>query len=112
MPKQITNVDIFDRLERLRLELSKQIESTSRDHKSELADLRRQFETLEAGRLTRLEGRMNDFVVSQANRDAGLKENQAVMSTKFLVIWSLAGAIMVATLTAAAYRVIVGGTPR
>lgn len=113
--KQVTNADIYniaqenqDRQERLRLELTKLINNTSRDHKAELADLRRQFETLEAGRLTRLEGRMNDFVVAQANRDAGIKENQAVMSTKFLVVWSLAGAIVVATVTALAYRIIVG----
>lgn len=106
MTRPITNVDIFDRLERLRLELSKQIDITSRDHKDELADLRRQFETLEAGRLTRLEGRMNDFVVAQANRDAKIKENQAVMSTKVIIVGAIALAIFYGLVDAVARKVV------
>jgi hypothetical protein len=106
MTKQITNVDIFDRLERLRLELSKQIDVTSRDHKVELADLRRQFEVLEAGRLTRLEGRMNDFVVAQANKDAKYGEAQATLSTKFLIAGAIALAILYALADAFARKVV------
>lgn len=106
MPKQITNVDIFDRLERLRLELSKQIDSTSRDHKAELADLRRQFETLEAGRLTALEKRMNDFVVAQANRDAKYRETQATLSTKFVIIGAIALAVLYGLIDAVARKYI------
>lgn len=106
MTKQVTNVDIFDRLERLRLELSKQIDSTSRDHKAELGDLRRQFETLEAGRLTALEKRMNDFVITQSQRDAKYSEAQATLSTKFVVVGVIAVAILYGLVDAFARKVI------
>lgn len=108
--RNVTNVDIYDRMERLRVEITNQIDRTSRDHKTELADLRRQFETLEAGRLTALEKRMNDFVISQANQDAVLKQNTATLSAKFVIIYSIIGAIFVAFITAYAYRLIVGTT--
>jgi ABC-type phosphate transport system auxiliary subunit len=103
---KVTNVDIFDRLERLRLELSRQIDSTSRDHKAELGDLRRQFEVLEAGRLTALERRMNDFVIAQAGRDAKYSEVQATLSTKFVIIGVIALAVLYGLIDAFARKVI------
>lgn len=51
---------------------------------------------------------MSDFEVAQSKRDAVINNNQAVMSTKFLVIWGIAGSIFVAIVTATAYRMIVG----
>lgn len=96
--KPITNDKIYDLVNSARLEL-----------KGDIRDLRNQFDTLEAGRLTRLEGKMNDFEVSQVKRDGTLSQTQAIMSTKFLIIWSIAGAVAVAILTAGAYRLIVGG---
>lgn len=96
--RNVTNVDIYDRMERLRIEITEQINRTSADHKSELGDLRRQFETLEAGRLTAVEKRMNDFVVTQISRDAVLKQNQALLSNKFLIASGIAIAIFNALL--------------
>lgn len=90
MPREISNADIYDRLERLRIEVTKRIDDTSREHKIELGDLRRQFETLEAGRLTRLEGKMTDFEISQVKRDSLISTNQAVLSTKVMVIITIA----------------------
>ena len=96
--RNVTNTDLYDRLDRLRIEITDQINRTSADHKSELGDLRRQFETLEAGRLTAVEKRMNDFVVTQVSRDAAIKQNQAVLSTKFLIAVGIAIAIFNALL--------------
>lgn len=104
--KSVTNVDIFDRLERLRLELSKQIDSTSRDHKAELTDLRRQFETLEAGRLTALEKRMNDFVITQTQRDSKYSEAQATLSTKFVIVGAISLAILYGLANAVASKIV------
>ncbi len=88
--RAITNVDIYDRLERLRLEITQQINDTSKAHKAELSDLRRQFETLEAGRLTRLEAKMGDFEVNQVRKDSTMQRNQAVLSTKVMIIAAIA----------------------
>jgi hypothetical protein len=80
--RPITNDRLYDTLNSMRLEL-----------KSDIGDLRRQFETLEAGRLTRLEGKMSDMEISQMRRDNIIKTNQAVISTKFLVLATVGVAI-------------------
>lgn len=90
----VTNERLYDALNSMRLEL-----------KSDITDLRRQFETLEAGRLTRLEGKMSDYEVAQAKRDANLSTNQAVLSTKVIIIAGIANIILVAIATAFFMRV-------
>lgn len=81
--RPISNDRLYDALNSMRLEL-----------KSDIGDLRRQFETLEAGRLTRLEGKMSDFEVSQAKKDANLDKNQAILSTKFVIIGGIGMTIL------------------
>lgn len=76
--RPVTNDKIYELVNSTRLEL-----------KGDLRDLRTQFEQLESGRLTRLEGKMSDFEVNQVKRDSKLTENQAVLSTKVVVIISI-----------------------
>jgi hypothetical protein len=85
----VTNERLYDALNSMRLEL-----------KADITDLRRQFETLEAGRLTRLEGKMSDYEVKQAQRDASFSTNQAVLSTKVIIIAAIGNVILVALATA------------
>lgn len=76
--RPVTNDKIYELVNSTRLEL-----------KGDLRDLRTQFEQLESGRLTRLEGKMSDFEVNQVKRDSKLTENQAILSTKVVVIISI-----------------------
>lgn len=82
--RTITNDKLYDALNSMRLEL-----------KGDIRDLRNQFDTLEAGRLTRLEAKMGDFEVTQAKRNNLVDRNQAVLSTKVLVMWGIAGSVFV-----------------
>jgi len=107
--RPITNDKIYELIDKSRLEQKNDMQTLAKSLTAEMADLRRQFETLEAGRLTRLEGRMNDFVVAQANKDAAIKQSAATLSAKFVIIYSIIGAIFVAFLTAFAYKVVGAG---
>jgi hypothetical protein len=84
--RPITNADIYDRLDAQRKELTRLIQDSSREHKSELTDLRRQFETLEAGRLTRLEGKYQDLQVQFIKLSSIDSENNAVVSKQMAII--------------------------
>lgn len=91
--RPVSNDSIYKLVNDTRLEVKSDIAASHLQLSGDLNDLRRQFETLEAGRLTALERRMNDFVVAQSNKDGKLSQNQAVLSTKILTIWSIGGAI-------------------
>lgn len=93
--KSITNDKLYDSLNSMRLEL-----------KGDIRDLRNQFDTLEAGRLTRLESKMADFEVGQARRDSQMKENQATLSTKFVVLGTIGLAILYGLANALALKLI------
>lgn len=106
--RPVTNDLIYQLLDKSRLEQKSDMLALSSSLTKEMSDLRRQFETLEAGRLTKLEARMNDFVLQQANRDAVMRQSTATLSAKFVIIYSIIGAIFVAFITAFFYRLIVG----
>ncbi len=95
--RSITNDKIYDLVNSVRLEL-----------KADIVGLRSDFNNLEAGRLSQLEKKVNKFELDQARRDSKVKEEQATLSTKFLIVWSIVGAISIAIVTALAYRFIVG----
>lgn len=84
MAGSVTNDKIYELVNSARLEL-----------KSDIGDLRRQFETLEAGRLTRLEAQMNQFEISQVKKDSTMQQNQAVLSNKVLILWGIANIILI-----------------
>lgn len=112
--KQVTNQDIYDRLDRLRIEVTKRIDDTSKDHKSELADLRRQFETLEAGRLTRAEGNISELrleiqkmINTIDTKIDAVKQSGGTLSAKFAIIGSITLIILSGFSAALFYRWIV-----
>ena len=100
----VTNRDLYDAVNGLRTELGGAVQR-----------LDDKFTSLEAGRLTRAEGNISDLRIEiqkmlnsvDAKIDS-VKQAGGTLSTKFTIIWSLAGAIIVAVVTAAAYRLIVG----
>jgi len=102
--ENITNSKIYDLLNAMRLEL-----------KGDIRDLRNQFDTLEAGRLTRAEANISDLridlqkAINQFN--AGLSGDalrSSKISTTQALVTGILGAIGVALLTALAYKLIVG----
>lgn len=92
---EISNDKIYELLNAMRLEL-----------KGDIGDLRRQFETLEAGRLTRLEGKVQDMQVADIRQQATLREGQAVISTKVLILFTIGYIILTGILTAVFTRVL------
>lgn len=83
--KNVTNDRLYDAITNTRLEL-----------KADISDIRHQFESLETGRLTRLETKITEFEINQIKRDSALKQNQAVLSTKFLVLMGIGNIILTA----------------
>lgn len=102
--RPITNDKLYDALTTIRQENN----ATRLEIKGDIRDLRNQFDQLETGRISRLESKMGDFEVAQTKRDAQMSQNQAVLSTKFLIIWSMVGAVFVATATTVTTRIIMG----
>lgn len=88
--KNITNDKLYDALTGMRLEL-----------KSDITRLESKFDTLEAGRLTRAEGHINDLRLElqkaittfTTDNDAN-KVVQASLSTKFVIIGAIGSAIL------------------
>ena len=79
MPSQrYSNEDIFDRLERLRVEVKGDIQINYNSLKQDVQGLRSDFNTLEAGRLTAVEQRTNT-----------LEKNQGIQNYKLYVLWSI-----------------------
>ena len=72
----ITNSNLYDRLEQLRKELTSDIKSNARDLKDDIHGLRTDFNTLEAGRLTKLEETLNKMQV-----------NQGIANTNLYILW-------------------------
>ena len=85
---EVTNDKIYDLLNAMRLEL-----------KGDIRDLRQQFDTLEAGRLTRLEGQVRDIQIQDVKDQAKLREGQAVISTKVVILFTIGYTILTAILT-------------
>lgn len=85
---EVSNDKIYDLLNSMRLEL-----------KGDIGELRRQFETLEAGRLTRLEGKVQDMQVADIKTQSKLSENQAVISTKVVIMFAIGDILFTALLT-------------
>lgn len=88
--KPITNANLYDSLNTMRLEL-----------KGDIRDLRNQFDTLEAGRLTRAEGNISDLrlelqkAVNLINTTS-LKDKEATSSlnAKFVILGVIGTAIL------------------
>lgn len=99
----ITNKDLYDSLNGVRLEL-----------KSDIKDLRAQFELLEAGRLTRAEGNINSLrgdlqkAVTDLNGSIAIVRQQGgVLSAKAAIIGTIIVVLFSAFVTALFYKLIV-----
>lgn len=90
----ISNSKIYELLNAMRLEL-----------KGDIRDLRNQFDTLEAGRLTRLESSFRDFQVEAART----KAIEKTLSNKFLAVQGVA-MILLAAAASAFFLWVFGGT--
>lgn len=115
--RQVTNQDIYDRLDRLRLEVTKRIEDTSREQKNELTDLRRQFENLETGRLTRAESNLNILgldlqkaITTLNGKIDGVSATGGSLSARATVVGSIILVILTGFASAFFYRILIVGT--
>ena len=77
-----TNADLFDRLDRLRLELKNDIQTNSGSLRQDIQGLRTDFNNLEAGRLTRAEQAINK-----------LQTSQGIENYKLYVLWFIITAV-------------------
>lgn len=113
--KQTTNDNLATLLNNTRLELKADINAARAELLTNTNDLRRQFETLEAGRLTRAEGNINTLgldlqkAVNQlSTKIDNVKTSGKVLSTKAAVIGGIIVLIITPFLAALFYRFIVG----
>lgn len=99
----VTNKDLYDSLNNVRLEL-----------KTDIKDLRSQFELLEAGRLTRAEGNIQDLrndlqkAINNINLSIGqVRTAGGVLSAKAAVIGSIIVILVTAFASALFFKLIV-----
>lgn len=101
--KSITNDKLYDAINSTRLEL-----------KGDIRDLRSQFDNLEAGRLTRAEGNINDLRVElqkaintfTGSLDA-VRQSGSVFSAKIAVVGALVTILLSGLSAAVFYKLIV-----
>lgn len=106
--KNYTNSDLYDRLDSLRLEVKQDISTAVNTVAMSQGRLEKKFDDLEAGRLTRAEGNINDLRLEVERATNKLGQNQAVMSTKIIVIWAI-GSALISIITTAVITSVVGG---
>jgi hypothetical protein len=109
------NKEILDRMDKLRLEFKQDLNAAISTVSTSQGRLEQKFDNLEAGRLTRAEGNINDLrldlqrVINQFDKKASReKEVVSTLSAKFVIIYSIIGAVFVAIVTALAYKVLNG----
>lgn len=57
--------------------------------KGDIMHVQTKLDGLESGRLSKLESQVQQFKLDQVERDSTIKSNQAVISTKFLVLQTI-----------------------
>lgn len=99
----VTNRDLYDSIDKVRLEL-----------KSDLKDLRTQFDTLEAGRLTRAESNIADLrndlqkAINTLNVAIGsVRQQGGILSAKAAIIGTITIIILTSLSAAVFYKLIV-----
>lgn len=92
--RDITNANLFDRLDALRLEVKQDISTAVNTVALSQGRLEEKFDKLEAGRLTRAEGHINDLRIDLIEAQNKLSQNQAVMSTKLVVLWAIGSGVL------------------
>ncbi len=92
--RDTSNSAIYDRLDSLRLEVKQDISVAVNTVAQSQGRLEKKFDDLEAGRLTRAEGNIQDLRVQILQQTDNLKTNQAVIGSKIVIIWALCSAML------------------
>lgn len=82
------------------------VNSTRLELKSDIGDVSRKLETLETGRLAILEEKVSKFELDQTKRDGLAAKNQAVLSTKVLILFAIGNILLIGIAQAIAERII------
>jgi hypothetical protein len=92
--KPVTNDALYARLDTLRMEFKQDLNSALATMAQSQGRLEKKFDDLEAGRLTRAEGDINNLRIDVLKATGLLKTNQAVLSTKVVVLWAIGTGIL------------------
>lgn len=92
--KNTSNSDLRDRMDALRLEIKADINAAITAVANNQGRLEKKFDDLEAGRLTRAEANIQDLKIELLKTTDTLRTNQAVISTKVVVLWAIASALI------------------
>jgi hypothetical protein len=87
--RDTSNAGIYDRLDSLRLEVKQDISVAVNTVAMSQGRLEKKFDELEAGRLTRAEANIQDLRISLLKSSDSQKTSQAVLSTKFVLLWGI-----------------------
>lgn len=91
----VTNGDIRDRLDSLRLEVKQDINTAITAVSMSQGRLEKKFDDLEAGRLTRLEGKYTDLALEFGIYKRKSTDDEKTLSSKFVAL----GAVGIVILT-------------
>lgn len=104
--RNTTNEGLYDRLDSLRLEVKQDISVAVTAVAQSQGRLEKKFDDLEAGRLTRLEGKYNDLSIKLLEYEGGRNRQESVINTKVAILWTVALSFLVAFVNFVAARVV------
>lgn len=104
--RNTTNAGLYDRLDSLRLEVKQDIAVAVNTVALSQGRLEKKFDDLEAGRLTRAEGNINDLRIEVLKAHDKLSQNQAVISTKMMVLWMIASTLTMTGISVVVTKVV------
>jgi hypothetical protein len=84
--RDTTNAGIYDRIDNLRLEVKQDISVAVNTVARSQGRLEKKFDDLEAGRLTRLEGKYSDLSIELERYMGRSSANEATLSTKVALL--------------------------
>jgi hypothetical protein len=94
--RDITNSGLYDRLDSLRLEVKQDISVAVTAVAQSQGRLEKKFDDLEAGRLTRLEGKYNDLSIRMIQYQGERDSQASVVNFKTATLWTISLAILLA----------------
>lgn len=88
--RNITTAKVYELINNVRIEIKQDILNVGNNMAQNQARLENKFDELEAGRLTRAEAKIRDLEVNIVRQNKKTEVNQAVLSTKVLILWTMA----------------------
>jgi len=104
--KTVTNSDIINRFEAVRLEAKQDLQIAVGGFNQNLGRLESKFDNLEAGRLTRLESRYNDLALQLQKASDANSKSTSNLNAKAVVIGLILTAFLYGVANAIALRSI------